>query len=237
MAMQARSELSQLRFNDNIKFNNISTYISKFRKNMTILKNAGQAMTEDAYKQQFLTGITASDMQAARKTALAHSAQWSFETIINFMRMSYLQDKAIKNTATQRDRRFAYAARGQGRGQNRGWAQRPNPDPNPNQRAQGPMQGRGQARRPNQYHARGGQGRGRGRGRYFVNRNNWYQGNAPMTQMTSKSNDQAYNANNTELQQVPESQRNIVDSQSQPPQNTQPGERFYRAQRGEQKKS
>jgi hypothetical protein len=237
MAMQARSELSQLRFSDNIKFNNISTYISKFRKNMTILKNAGQAMTEDAYKQQFLTGITASDMQAARKTALAHSAQWSLETIINFMRMSYLQDKAIKITGTQRDRRLVYATRGQGRGQNRGWAQRSNPDPNPNQRAQGPMQGRGQARRPNQYQARGGRGRGRGRGRYYANRNNWYQGSAPMTQVTTRSNDQVYKANNTEVQQVPEDQRNIVDSQSQPPQNIQPGERFYRAQRGEQKKS
>jgi hypothetical protein len=58
-----------------------------------------------------------------------------------------------------------------------------------------------------------------------------------MTQMTTQTNDQAYNANNTEVQQVPENQRNTPDSQIKPPQNIQPGERFYRAQRGEQKKS
>ena len=48
--------------------------------------------------------------------------------------------------------------------------------------------------------------------------------------MTTQSND-------AEVQQVPENQRNTSDSQIQPPQNIQPGERFYRAQRGEQKTS
>jgi hypothetical protein len=112
MAMQARSELMQLRYSDRSRFNNMSVYISKFKKNMTILKNAGQAMTEDAYKQQFLTGITSSDMQAARKTALAHASTWTLDAIMNFIRMSYLQDMAVRNTGVTRERRFAFATRG-----------------------------------------------------------------------------------------------------------------------------
>jgi hypothetical protein len=112
MAMQARSDLMQLRYSDRSRFNNMSLYISKFKKNMTILKNAGQSMTEDAYKQQFLTGITSSDMQAARKTALAHASTWTLDAIMNFIRMSYLQDMAVRNTGVIRERRFAFAMRG-----------------------------------------------------------------------------------------------------------------------------
>jgi hypothetical protein len=48
MAMEARYELMTLKCGDRNKYFNPSAYIAKFKKCMTILKNAGQAMTEDA---------------------------------------------------------------------------------------------------------------------------------------------------------------------------------------------
>jgi len=208
---------------------------------VTILKNANQAMTEDAYKQQFLAGILSYDMQAACKTALAHAGMWSLDTIINFMRTSFLRDKAVKTMGQQRDRRFAFAGRGRGQGPNRGQGR-------PQQQAQGQAQpraqgrglGRGQNRAQFRQYRRNFQGPGRGQGRYVNNRNNWNNRRQPYEQnniIPDEEEEQPRNANNINHQQEYDHQDdNAPNLQHQAPLNPQPGERFYRANKGEPKK-
>ena len=52
-------------------------------------------MHEETLKHTFLSGIKSSDMQAAKKAALAQSSQWLLEEVITYIQQCYLQDKSL----------------------------------------------------------------------------------------------------------------------------------------------